>query len=189
MELSDRLQKFKEIKEYFDTLDREGLRHGKLPMHTTNFGFWGTTNMNDAYTFFSKINLSRFNSFIDLGCGDGRIVLIASLFTKAKGIEGNKELAGIGNDAAKKLNISTTVECKDYYTENLSTHDIIFMFPDKKYDAMMIGKLLSEFKGFLFVYNRIYTPPGIKAGKTYWLDQMPIASYPINVEDENLERH
>lgn len=180
---------FKQIKEYYDTRDREGLKRGKLPMHTTEWGFWGTTNMNDAHLFFTRIKLQRFSKFIDLGCGDGRVVHVASLFTNATGIEGDEELANVGREAAVTLGGDGTVKHGDYYEENFSQYDIIFMFPDRKYDALMVGKLLSEFKGYLFVYNRVYAPPGIKPGKTYWIDQMPIASYPIGIEEENLERH
>ena|GEM_PF-1085898 len=241
MDLAARLAAFKRIKEHFDGLDRDGLRHGKLPMHTTGFGFWGTTNMNDAYTFFSRIRLERFKGFVDLGCGDGRIVMIASLFTDAVGIEGDKDLVEKGKKAMEELGLwndllpvlkdevspgekvaqkrivrgrgivsengnagqegvdgpddtsdpdgihTAELKNKNYYDEDFSGYEIIFMFPDNRYDARMVGKLLTEFKGYLFVYNRIHSPPGIKAGKTYWIDQMPIASYPINVEDENLE--
>jgi SAM-dependent methyltransferase len=200
MRLSERLAAFKRIKAHFDSLDREGLRHGRLPMRSTEFGFWGTTNMNDAYTFFSRIRLERFKGFVDLGCGDGRIVLIASLFTNATGIEGETELVDIGNKAIKEIRyweggpgsgatgpFPVTLKNKDYATEDLSQYDVLFMFPDKRFDAAMVGKLLSEFRGYLFVYNRVYAPAGIKAGKTYWIDQLPIASYAINVEERNLE--
>lgn len=238
MDSAARLAAFKRIKEYFDGLDRDGLQHGKLPMHTTEFGFWGTTNMNDAYTFFSRIRLERFKRFVDLGCGDGRIVMIASLFTDAVGIEGDKDLVVKGKKAMEELrlwnnplpkdkasqevvqkhkvrpeegiisenenaekegvdgpdetsnhnNIHTVeLKNKNYYDEDFSNYDIIFMFPDNRYDMRMVGKLLTNFKGYLFVYNKVHRPPGIKTGKTYWIDQMPIASYPINVEEENLE--
>lgn len=191
MEPAARLAAFKRIKEHYDRLDREGLRHGKLPMHTTEFGFWGTTNMNDAYTFFSRIRLERFKGFADLGCGDGRIVLIASLFTNAVGVEGDQELVNIGIKAISELAIQSgfaaTLKNKNYYDENLSSYEVIFMFPDQRFDTVMLGKLLKEFTGYLFVYNRIHSPPQIKAGKTYWVDQMPIASFPINVAEKNLE--
>lgn len=191
MDLTTRLATFKRIKEYYDALDREGLRHGKLPMHTTEFGFWGTTNMNDAYTFFSRIRLDRFKGFVDLGCGDGRVILIASLFTNAVGVEGDKELVDIGNKAIVELAIpsgfAATLKHKNYYEEDLSRYEVIFMFPDRRFDAVMMGKLLKEFKGYLFVYNRVHSPPQIKAGKTYWIDQMPVASFSINIEEKNLE--
>jgi hypothetical protein len=202
MDPAQRLAAFKRIKEHYDALDREGLRHGKLPMHHTGFGFWGTTNMNDAYAFFARIKLERFRHFVDLGCGDGRIVLIASLFTDATGIEGDKGLIETANHAVRELvqvperngatasmNRCIELKHKNYYDEDFSPYDVIFMFPDTRYDATMVGKLLSEFTGYLFVYNRIHAPPGIPAGKTYWVEQMPIASYPIKVEEENLELH
>ncbi len=228
MEPSERLALFKRIKDAYDALDREGLRHGKLPMHSTEFGFWGTTNMNDAYDFFSRIRLERFKKLVDLGCGDGRVVAIASLFTDAVGVEGNKELVDVGNEIFEELGLNergrtaltpgepirernvdhkrteperlrpnpakessatgrALLNCKNYYSEDFSQYDVIFMFPDNRYDDAMLKKLKTEFKGYLFIYNKVHLPPGIKAGKTYWIDQMPIASYPISVPDENLE--
>lgn len=190
MKQAERLERFKRIKERYDGLDREGLSHGKLPMHSTEFGFWGTTNMNDAYDLFTRIRLGWFNRFVDLGCGDGRVVAIASLFTKAVGIEGEEGLVKKGQEVFKEVGLSekmALLKCKDYHEEELSKYDIIFMFPDNRYDAVILGKLLSEFKGYLFVYNRVHSPSGIKAGKTYWIKQMPIASYPINITGENLE--
>ncbi len=222
MEPSARLALFKRIRDAYDALDREGLRHGKLPMHSTEFGFWGTTNMNDAYDFFSRIRLQRFKRFVDLGCGDGRVVAIASLFTDAVGIEGNEALVEKGNQVFEELGLNgrerdaltpgepviernrgdrgrpstgtggstprrALLKCKNYYSENFSQYDIIFMFPDNRYDDAMLKKLRTEFKGYLFIYNKVHLPSGVKAGKTYWIDQMPIASYPLNVPDENLE--
>lgn len=220
MEPSERLAMFNRIKARYDALDREGLRHGKLPMHSTEFGFWGTTNLNDAYDFFSRIHLERFKRFVDLGCGDGRVVAVASLFTDAVGIEGNRELVAVGTRVFEELELvqqgersiertrgdherieykrkgqapsvflshHAHLKCKNYYDEDFSKYDIIFMFPDKRYDEQMVAKLKNEFKGFLFIYNRVHAPPGIAPGKTYWIDQMPIASFPLNVHDKNLE--
>ena len=40
----------------------------------------GPSGTQDIYDFFVKIKLERYKNFIDLGSGDGKVVLIASLF-------------------------------------------------------------------------------------------------------------
>ncbi len=176
----ERFARFKKIREHFHTLDRERLEKGQLAMGETSHGFWGTTNMNDAYELFKRIKLDEKQGFVDLGAGDGRIVAIASLFTNAVGVEGDTDLVKIGIEAKDSLGMDIDLKEKDYYDEDLSQYDVVFMFPDKEYDARLIGKLLAESKGTLYIYNNIYLPPGLKKGKTIWIEQLPVASYPLD---------
>ncbi len=183
----ERRKAFLKIKEEYEREDREGLRRGQLPMRTTTIGFWGTTNLEDAYHLFTRIGLERFTHLADLGAGDGRVVAVAALFTRATGVEGDHELVEKGKELFQRLGVRAILKEKDYRDENLTSYDAIFMFPDKRYDERMLAKLKREFTGYLFIYNNIHAPPGFKKGKTYWVGQLPIASYPINTAEENLE--
>lgn len=190
----EKYEEFVKIRAAYDELDKEGLSIGKLPMHSTAYGFWGTTNLSDAFEIFTRIKLERFKFLGDLGAGDGRIIAVASLFTKTEGIEGDKKLVDKGQDILKQLDNNAELVCDNYYNTDFSKFDIIFMFPDNRFDETMISKLENEFKGFLLVYNDTHNPnatnPGnkkIRKGKTYWVRQMPIVSYAINTEDKNLE--
>ena len=180
----ERFKKFEEIKSHYQALDTERLRQGKFAMGETSHGFWGTTNMNDAWLLFTRIKLERFAKFVDLGCGDGRIVAIASLFTDATGIEGDEGLVNTGKAAQDALSVDMEVKAGNYYDEDLSGYDLLFMFPDKEYDETILTKLRNEVRGHLMIYNNIYLPKGFPKGKTLWIEQLPVATYPLNI-DEN----
>ena len=185
-----RYEEFVKIREAFEELDKKGLSIGKLPMHSTAYGFWGTTNLSDAFELFTRIKLEKYNCLGDLGAGDGRIIAIASLFTEAEGIEGDKKLVTKGKEVLEKLGSKAKLVCDNYYDHEYSKYNIIFMFPDNRFDKIMIEKLENEFKGHLLIYNDTHRPSSsnkIKKGKTYWVRQLPIVSYAINIEDKNLE--
>ena len=172
-----RLEKFSKIKEIFDKIDQDFLHGGSLPMRDTKDGFWGSSNMNQTYDFFVKIGLENYRSFLDLGSGDGRIVLIASLFTKATGVESDKELILKGVEARDKIGLDAEFIHKNYHDIDWSKHDFVFIFPDKRFSPALEKKLREELKGKLFVYNNVYLPYFLKKGKTWWIDQMPIVEF------------
>ena len=185
----ERFARFEEMKAHYKMLDDDGLRRGELPMGETTHGFWGTTNMNDAWLLFRRIGLERFTRFVDLGTGDGRIVAIASLFTHAVGIEGDEDLVRKGKDAWEHLGLrDAELKLQDFYDEPLGAYDIAFMFPDKAFDARLVGKLLEEFHGHLLLYNDIYLPVMLPKGRKIWIEQLPVTPFHINVPRENLER-
>lgn len=184
----ERFARFEKIKEEFLRRDNERLRKGKLSIRETDFGLWGTTNMNDAYELCKRIKMERFKGFIDLGCGDGRIVAIVSLFTDVFGVEGDEELITEGKEAFETLGLDPELlHCGNYYETDLAPYDIIFMFPDNRYDNEIIEKFQKEVTGYLLVYNDIHRPEGIKRGKTIWIEQLPIVSYPLNIAEEDIE--
>ncbi|MBI5390255.1 hypothetical protein HZB02_02100 [Candidatus Woesearchaeota archaeon] len=76
----------------YSSYRRELLQHGKLPFRSTSKGFWGVSEIPVLFQLFQKIKLQNYNQFIDLGSGDGRAVLVASLFTHATGIECDEKL-------------------------------------------------------------------------------------------------
>jgi hypothetical protein len=79
---------FNQIKKEYDDFYRRLLRSGKLPMRSTEKGFWNASISDEVYETFKRIGLQKFKSFLDIGSGDGKVVLIASLFCRtAEGIE------------------------------------------------------------------------------------------------------
>lgn len=180
-------ERFSEIKAYYDTRDRSTIKASGMLVRDTSFGIWGTTHLDDAFTFFTRIRLERFTRFVDLGCGDGRVVLVASLFTRAAGIEGDAELFCVASEAKAALGVDADIRQGDYLAEPLDAYDCIFMFADKRFEPELVAKLQREFSGYLFVYNKLFAPDGLAQGKTYWVGQIPIASYAINRAEENLE--
>ena len=171
--------KFQHIREKYDQLFQQGLKKGKLPMRSTDYGFWGTASTFAIYEFFNKINLQDYEHFIDLGSGDGRVVLLASLFTKATGIEGDEELVKMSEQLRDELELDAEFHCGDFMKHDLSKYDLIFVYPDKKFPSEFEEKLASEVSGDFYVYNQIYLPEKLKKGKTVWIEQLPIIKYEL----------
>ena len=131
----------------------------------------------DIYDFFVKIKLQQYKNFIDLGSGDGKVVLIASLFVKATGIEFDKELVKTGVKIRDELKLKAEFIKGDFLEHDISKYDFIFINPDKGFDKGLEEKLIKEMNGKLFVYNNIFLPRFLKKGKTYLFDGIPIIQY------------
>jgi hypothetical protein len=175
-------EKFRKIKEEYANFYNSILREGKLPMRDTEVGFWGTAAADDVFELFRKINLGKYRHFIDLGSGDGKVVLIASLFTKAAGIEYDKELHGKAVEIRDRLGINAGLMRGDFLEMDISKHDIVFINPDRAFHRGVEQKLRKELKGTLVVYNLVYQPSGMKKGRTYWVGksaQTPATLYTL----------
>ncbi len=173
-------RRFVAIKGAYARFEDRLRRRGGQPMRTTPFGFWGAASVDDAYDFFKQIRLEKYRKFGDLGCGDGRVVAVASLFTEAAGLEGDPDLVREALRLFATLPLGPVeLRCGDYLTEDFSGFDVLFINPDQFFSLKFERKLLDEFRGDLFVYNTIYRPNFLKKGRTYWANQMPIVHYPL----------
>jgi len=170
-------EKFEEIKKAYDEFYKSLLKQGKLTYRDTEMGIWGVCVAEYVYEFFKKINLKKYKNFIDLGSGDGKVVLIASLFTKATGIEFDKELVEKSIKIRDKLKLKCNFVQGDFLKHDLTKYDIIFVNPDKGFDKGLEKKLLKELKGKLAVYNIVFHPRFLKKGKTYMFEQTPVVVY------------
>ena len=133
------------------------VKHKRFPIKDTKIGFWGVAPLDDVYEFFKNINLQNYSHVIDLGSGDGKIALIASLFTHSTGIEYDNWLHNVSNDIKNKLyHIPETKRTRfikgNFMQINLSNYDIAFINPDKTTKEIK-QKLMNEFKGKLIVYG------------------------------------
>jgi hypothetical protein len=185
-------EKFRIIERHFSALDAKRRTEGKHLFHDTAHGIWGPSSMLDAYELFIRMRLDEKNGFVDLGSGDGRIALIAALFTKSCGIEGDNALSAIAEEARKTLMGRVPelkrceITCGDYTRKDLSRFDVLFTFADHPWSASFEQKLLRECTGVLLSYNKIFLPTRLTKGRTYWIQQLPIVSYPLNKNDEDL---
>ena len=168
--------KFQDIKSEYSRFEQKLKQSGKGLVYRTQKGIYGTTNLDNIFAFFRQIGLQNYDHFLDLGCGDGRVVLVASLFTKATGIEYTEELIGIAKAIQHSLNIDCGFICGDFLEHDLSGYDVIFINPDHEFGDLDT-KLKKELKGPLFVYNEIFAPYLLKKGKKYWFGQLPIVKY------------
>ena len=187
----DILEKFYKIRSWYDKYDQEIRKREGKPFFRTSHGLWGAAGLLDMFEFFTKIDAEKF-TFADYGSGDGRIVLIAALFTQATGIEGQEDLTHIAQKAKKELIKDipeldrATFKTGNYYEESHNDYDILFFFPDHAFPEAFQEKLKEIFSGHLIIYTKIHSPSLLKKGKTYWVQQVPIVSYPVNITEENL---
>ncbi|MDO8740719.1 MAG: class I SAM-dependent methyltransferase [Candidatus Woesearchaeota archaeon] len=173
------LEKYSELKKAYDAYGNSLLKHGKLLYKDTEKGIWGITPCEDIFNLFIKINLEKYKTFLDIGSGDGRAVLTAALFgINTVGIEIDDELIKVSNEIKNKLKIKNAVFLKkDFFGEDFSKYDVLFINPDKGFHLGLEDKLIKELKGRLFVYNRIFVPRFLKKTRMIWVGQMPIIEY------------
>ena len=174
------LDKFHKLKEKYNDFYQTFYSKGKGTVVDTAKGIWGPAGTQDVYEFFVKIKLGNYKSFLDLGSGDGKVVLIASLFgVEATGIEYDKKLADVGIKICDELGLKAEFIVGDFFEHDWSKYDIIFINPDQGMHKGVEDKLLREMKddAKLFVYNNIFLPRFLKKGKTYWFNGIPVIRY------------
>ena len=159
---------FQKIKEKYDDFHRFLLANGRLPARDTKIGYWGVTPLSELYELFKRINLGQYKNFIDIGSGDGRVVLLASLFgIEAHGIEFDPWLANTSLFIRRRLDLphfTNTKLLQDNFMEhNLSRYSLIFTHPDKPfYRDGFEAKLLKELNGQLIVHGWEFHPLHLK---------------------------
>jgi len=170
---------FANIKKEYDGFYRELLKKGKLPMFGTEKGFWNAAIADEVYEAFKKIKLSQFRNFLDIGSGDGKVVLIASLFCKnAEGIEIDKFLHGKAVEMKNKFKISNaTFHNKDFFQHDFSRYDVLFLAPDASLDRGLENKLLKEIKGKLIHYGHHFQPRFLKKERSFLVNGTLVSLY------------
>ena len=151
---------FAQIKNEYDDFYRNLLKSGRLPMWSTEKGFWNAAIADEVYESFKQIGLHQFKNFLDIGSGDGKIVLIASLFCQnAEGIEVDKFLHGKSVEIRNKFKINNAVfHNKDFFLHDFSKYDALFLSPDAPLERGLENKLLREMKGKLIHYGHHFHP-------------------------------
>jgi 2-polyprenyl-3-methyl-5-hydroxy-6-metoxy-1,4-benzoquinol methylase len=169
-------EQFEQIKSYFKKKDQDMIRLGKLPMRSTEKGFWGVSNLDDVKDFFEQKQFSSDATFMDLGCGDGRVVLVASLYVNASGIEYDKELVQDAQAAAKELDMDIKCIQGDFKDTDFSQYDILYSYADQNWNKFK-EKLQEELTGELYCYHDTYHPDFLEKQKITWVGQIPIFGY------------
>ncbi len=145
-----------------------------LFMRPTSVGYFAGARIDDIHEIFEKLRLEKYKKFIDLGSGDGRVVLMAATYTSAEGVELDDELFATALRMQKKLGTENAVlkkavfHQKNYLTDiHLGEYDIIFINPDSRLYELE-KKLRQEMKkdAILIVYNAVYRPTNMKLKRT-----------------------
>ena len=145
-------EKYKKLLQEFDKIDKELLIQGKI-VQDTEKGIFGAASLAICFELFKKIELNKYKSFLDLGCGDGRIVLLASLFTKATGIEFDKGLVekGLKIKGVKNwyFGLNSALKLNNMTHEEFTIDHIIN-------DRLFRGKVI-EIVGYKFRFHKVST--------------------------------
>ena len=120
---------FIRIKNEYDGFYRSLMQRGRLPMWSTEKGFWNASVADEIYNSFKKIKLGRFKNFLDIGSGDGKVVLIAALFCRnAEGVEIDDLLHHKALEIQQKIGAGNAVfHNKDFFEHNFSKYDALFL--------------------------------------------------------------
>lgn len=170
------MMNFEKIKSEYNRFYQDLLKNGKKPLRSTKVGLWGHYPCEKYHEFFKKIHLEKYKNFIDLGSGDGKVVMIASLFTKSSGIEFDIELYNKSLEIKKKLGIKCELYNSDFQKVNISKYDFVFINPDKGF-KFMEKDIIKTLNGKLFVANNIFQPRFLEKGKSTWIDGIPFIEF------------
>jgi cyclopropane fatty-acyl-phospholipid synthase-like methyltransferase len=170
---------FNQIKSEYDNFYRQLLRKGRLPMWSTSKGFWNAAVTDEVYEAFKKLKLGKFENFLDLGSGDGKVVLLASLFCKnAEGIEIDRFLHNKAVEMQRKFGINNAkFHNKDFFHHNLADYDVLFTAPDASFDRGLEKKLFKEMRGKLIHYGHHFHPKSLKKEDSFLINGTLVSIY------------
>lgn len=170
---------FFQIKKEYEDFYKDLLRSGKLPMWSTAKGFWNASISDEIYEIFKRINLSRFKNFLDIGSGDGKVVLIASMFCEnAEGVEIDSFLHEKAVEIKNKLDIdNATFHSKDFFQHDFSKYGLLFLSPDTPLERGIEEKLLKEMNGKLVHYGHHFHPRFLKKEDSFLVNGNLVSIY------------
>ena len=176
---------FKLINQTYKNFELFLLRNGRLPAATTKKGYWGVTPTRELSTVFQALfeHHKNFNgttgklksrkyksckSFCDLGSGDGRVVLMASLFgiKKAVGVEFDNWLHKVSLHMKDHIALDNFWKAKfirdDFLSHNIRGYDYVYISPDRPFHRDLEEKFKSELNGKLIVHSYEFHPQSLK---------------------------
>jgi 16S rRNA G966 N2-methylase RsmD len=134
-----------------------------------------TKNINNLISIIDKeFSLSTFSHAVDLGSGDGRVVIALSRKgLKCDGIEQNKFLYKIARRNVEKNRLENvcTIYNSDFFKTNFSKYDLIILFQTPYIMQRLQNKLVGDVKHGSVVASYCFKLPGrretIKTGVWY----------------------
>ena len=159
----ERYVAFRKVKTaYQDFYQRLNLIENRPPYRCTNSGMWATSTAEEVYRGFCHFELDQYSHMADLGSGDGIVVAIASLFTRATGYEIDAWLHEQSIELRNSLNLSeATFIQADFLRAKLSDHDLLYLYPDKPFHHLE-ERLHSIWTGRLLVNGPHFPPRHLK---------------------------
>jgi hypothetical protein len=167
------MEHFNRIKTRYDDFVRFLLWNNILPARDTGIGYWGTTPLLELRELFTRLSPQGYKRMIDLGSGDGRVVLLASLFgIEAHGIEFDPWLVNSSLFIRRKLDLPSFEQTKfregNFMHHDISGYDLVYTSPDKPFNRNSFeDKLLRELSGDLIVHGWEFHPTSLKEKETH----------------------
>jgi len=128
-------------------------RDSEAAGRSTTAGLFVPSPLSDLRPLFDQIDLAAYKRMADLGSGDGRVVLLAALYTDAEGLEADPALVAASRGCALALGISRARFARiDFQTADLKKYDLLFIYPDKPLGPLT-DRLTRDFAGDLLVYG------------------------------------
>ena len=153
------------IKQAYDTFESSLLQKGMLLARDTGIGYWGVTHIPALVALFSQLKPDK-QRLLDLGSGDGRVVLLASLFgMHATGIEADDLLMNTALDMKRKIALphfsTAQFHQDDFMKHDISVYDFLYVSPDKPFHRGLDKKLAKELSGKLIVHSFEFLPTSL----------------------------
>ncbi len=154
---------FEKIKEVYDFFEQFLLKNGRVPARDTGIGYWGITNIKDLYELFTRMEVQKYHHLLDLGSGDGRVALLASIFgVQATGIECDDWLTSTALNMKGKLALPHFEKVRllkdDFMKHSIQSYDLVYVSPDKPFFRGLDRKLQKELQGKLIVHGYEFHP-------------------------------
>ncbi|MBR9699597.1 class I SAM-dependent methyltransferase [Candidatus Woesearchaeota archaeon] len=159
----DKMDSFDLIKETYQELHSSFLQKHPTLVKYLGENVWAPSLPKELYKIFKKYGSTE-KKFLDLGSGDGIVVMVAALFfNESHGVEVEKEFFDISLQMEKKLGLSNVrfIE-EDFLKLSFSSYDVLFIAPDKEFSLRLEKKILDELDGILIVYSSIFQPKTLK---------------------------
>ncbi len=165
---------FDRIKQQYDAFENFLLKNGQVISRDTELGHWGVSYLPAVFKLFEELDLKKHHAFVDLGSGDGRVALVAGLFTeKSHGIEFDDWLLGCSNTMKGKFPSLRHVNFikENFLHHDLSNYDLMYHSPDQPYYRGTLNqKLLRELQGTFIVHGWEFHPVGLLLESEHIID-------------------
>lgn len=159
IQTSEREAIFSRVEEAYRLFYQGLYEQGEFPYRSTRSGMWAVSCGREAYGAFCRLKIDQYEHVADLGSGDGKIVLLASLFTRATGYEVDEELYFKALELRDLLGLFRACFVRqDFMETDLDPYDLLYIYPDKPLDALEEKLLQSRWCGRLLV-NGPHFPP------------------------------
>lgn len=127
----------------------------------TRAGLWAPSDIDEVWEALHLLGAARCRHVADLGSGDGRVVLTASLLTQATGLEASRSMVDHSRGLAARLNLPrASFKQTSFWEEDLGQYDLIYTFPDKPLDGLS-QRLPPDWPGRLVVYGGRFLPANL----------------------------